>query len=183
MYSWRIGPTLLSSILADPRSVRAVDAAHFGKVKALVQYATRKSYVRENSFADELKKPPRCNRRLRHVGYFISPKFSGGLISGIGEPLPEMQYEQPRWTMSSHSSQTHGYVILHFPSLRSLSTSLREQSYCCRGTSWFSRWVMSWSSSTIVFTLAIPGAYSQIWVSPLFFCTIATFVFLPSVCF
>jgi hypothetical protein len=66
------------------------------------------------------------------VGYFISTTFSGGLTRRIGEPLPEMQYEQPRWTMSSHSSQTHGYIILHFRSLCSLSTSLRVQSYCSR---------------------------------------------------
>lgn len=73
--------------------------------------------------ADELKKPPRSDPSDRHVGYFISPKFSGRFISRIGEPFPEMQYKKPRWIMSSHSSQTHAYLILHFPSLRSLLTS------------------------------------------------------------
>lgn len=44
MYSWSIEPILLSSILAGPPSERAVDAAPFGRVESLVQYATRKSY-------------------------------------------------------------------------------------------------------------------------------------------
>ena len=52
------------------------------------------------------------------------PKFPEGSLVESENHFPiEMQYKKPRWIMSSHSSQTHAYLILHFPSIRSLLTS------------------------------------------------------------